>query len=215
MNLDSCFVCNKPVLELDGQYEHFQAYGLNDEDSWVFQQNVIGKCHDTCISSSEFGTFWYHKTLSIKIVQKYHAYEIDGSQVLLIRYWDEEIIVLNKNGTSVRFFLDELKKAKQTRDGIVVSRSLELNVEMDYVDKAEQVRSQLLGEKKVPLKSLYELLELEDQFSHPEIHATSYLVYDRALKRYWVGSWISSQCIYNVLIPADAIKKLEEIRGKK
>ena len=53
MSLSDCFICNKPVIEIDGQFQDFKIYSL-DEKQWikgVIAAKIIGKNTNDLIST--------------------------------------------------------------------------------------------------------------------------------------------------------------------
>jgi hypothetical protein len=57
MNLDTCFICKRPVLEFRSQFEKLDTYLLKESDE-AYQQGAFGWCHARCLSTSNWGAFW-------------------------------------------------------------------------------------------------------------------------------------------------------------
>jgi len=57
MNLDTCFICKRPVLEFRSHFEKLDTYLLKESDE-AYQQGAFGWCHARCLSTSNWGAFW-------------------------------------------------------------------------------------------------------------------------------------------------------------
>jgi hypothetical protein len=62
MNLDNCFICKRPVLEFEGQFDKLDTYLLNESDD-AYQQGAFGWCHARCLSTSNWGAFWAQRRI--------------------------------------------------------------------------------------------------------------------------------------------------------
>ena len=106
---------------------------------------------------------------------------------------------------------EQLKKSKKHKDGLLVKREGEINIELDLLSLAEKFRSDLKKNKKIPLLEVFNALEIRDKVLFPSILEKGNLVFDKTLKRYWVGSWISAQSEYSTLVPTQVLQKIIEI----
>ena len=211
MNLSNCFICNKPIIDIDGQFQDFKIYSLDEsEDAAIINSMKYGKCHNLCIKESEFRHFWYNKVFMLRKKQGYRSTHVNEDWILLVRHLDDDIIGMHKDGISVTFKLNEIKKGSKNQDGLQIKRKCELNIELDDVGIAETFRNRLRDEKKIALMEVFRILKLEDKTKDVKNIENSFLIFDKQLNRYCLDAWISGRCEYFLTIPTALVEKIKQ-----
>lgn len=208
MNLPNCFICNRPVLELQGQFEKFDSYLLNEDDN-ALEQDAYGWCHSSCLSTSEWGAYWHKKYLAFQegLALK-NIQEFNNTYILLKRR--NEFLLLNKNGLSYSFKTSDFKTRKITKNGILIPVSHELNLEFKDRLDVMKIRDTLLEQKTFPLINVVEMFGLKDRLIFPQAIEEGQLHFDEELKEEWRANWVSCQVKYHQYISLENPKELEK-----
>jgi hypothetical protein len=205
MNLESCFICNLPVLELNGQFEKLDTYLLNEDDA-AYQQNAFGWCHTSCLSKSNWGQFWTERRV-------WHLTKVKGfSQVysgtclsVMQNPRTDERIALRSDGVSFNIKPSLLGHRKDYSGGILLPVFEEINLELDEPTLIHDIRDALVRVKYFPLQQLIEALKLNDYLLYPQAVIDGSLRFDKALKREWVDNWVSANVSYSQFIPQEIL----------
>lgn len=206
MNLENCFICQHPVLELSGQFEKLDSYLLNEDDT-AYQQGAFGWCHTSCLSKSQWGEFWTERRI-------WHFTKIKGfskldrgiSLTVLCNPRLHEKLVLRADGVSFAIKQSMLEHKKNCSSGILLPIFEEMNLELDEPELVHNIRDTLEKTKYFPLHKLIKALELNDYLLYPEAVIDGKLHFNKALKREWVGSWVSADVSYHQFIPQDILE---------
>ena len=206
MNLENCFICKHPVLELVGQFEKLDTY-LLEEDDLAYQQGAFGWCHISCLSKSRWGAFWAQRRIwhltSIMGFSKLHN---DVALTLLCNPSMDERLVLRADGVSFTIKLSMLEYKKNCPDGIVLPIFEEINLELDEPELIRNICDTLVRTKYFPLQKLIQALELNDYLLYPQALVDGLLHFNKALKREWVGNWVSADVSYSQFIPKEVLE---------
>ena len=54
--MNSCSLCQLPVLELQGQFENLEAYYAEPQHAAAA---LVGECHSSCIAENIHGRIWH------------------------------------------------------------------------------------------------------------------------------------------------------------
>src|SRR5262245_54584477 len=124
--MNSCTICGFPVLELDGQFENLEPYYAESDHPAA---ELIGECHSSCISNSEYGQTWYEWRIRGYVTGRGYrvAGEIDGWSVL-VHSRLAELFALHIDGCSVGAERSRTRKSEKTIDsGVLVRVDEEFN----------------------------------------------------------------------------------------
>ncbi|MEO1373922.1 MAG: hypothetical protein AAFW70_06310 [Cyanobacteria bacterium J06635_10] len=206
MNLENCFICKRPILELEGQFDKLDTFLLEETDA-AYQEAAFGWCHTRCLSTSKWGEFWSERRI-------WHMTEVMGfkkidniDNLTAIRNPNTgTVTVIQNNG--VTFHLKSsytLDYKKKSPGGILLPISEEMNLELDNSTLVQEIKDTLVKTKSFPLIELVKSLELEDYLLYPEAIADGAIQFDKALKREWIGNWISALAVYDQFVPQAVI----------
>lgn len=201
MNLESCFLCALPVLELKGQFDKLDSYYLQPEDD-AYVQGAYGWCHALCLVRSSWGHFWFtrrreHFTENIG----YQQAASDGEHCVLRHPRTGELLILRADGLMFDVAPRALTKAKPSEGGVMLPIEQEMNIELDEGDLVREIRDDLVNQKRYPLWGLIDGLGIRAQMMFPRALEGGELRLDKRLRREWVGSWISAKAVYHRFLP--------------
>ena len=214
MNLEYCFVCLKPVIPITGESQVFDGYNLSDEDDHIIEDMNLGACHAKCIKESHLNNFWYVKTLALKKNEFFEVTQINENSQLLYRLYNQLFIVLNNDATHISFTLEELKNAKRSSEGLILSRGGEMNIQLDLVAGTQLCRM-LKKKGKISLIEIFRELDIEDKILRPDFMENGVLMFetDHKHRTRCRNGWISGRAKYQVLVPTEAVLKVMEVTG--
>lgn len=211
MNLESCFICKHPVLELTGQFEKLDTYLLSEDDI-AYQEGAFGWCHASCLSKSTWGSFWAERRIcNLTSIRGYSKLCNDGPLTVVYHPRTKEKIVLRSDGVSFTIDSSISVNKKDCSMGILLPVSEEINLELDESELVIRIRETLVKNKSFPLQRLIEELGLTNYLLYPEAITDGNLVFSKSLKREWIGNWVSANVTYNRFIPKEVLKVLSEI----
>ncbi len=201
MNLENCFICKHPVLELTGQFEVLDTYFL-EKDDVALQQGAFGWCHSSCLSKSQWGAFWAERRiLNMTSVRRFSKLHSDVSLTALCNPRTDERIVLRADGVSFYFQPSVLELKKDCPGGILLPIVEEWNLELDEPELIRIIRDALTKTKSFPLQKLVQALGLNDYLLYPEAIVDGELRFNKELEQEWIGNWVSADMSYNQFIP--------------
>ena len=206
MKLESCFICKRLVLELEGQFTKLDTYLLHGDDA-AYQQGAFGWCHLSCLSASNWGNFWTKRRIQhMTEIMGFVKIRSSGSLTALQNPRTGEITVLQDDGVS--FFIPSSSRLRKNRvvpklvpGGVLLPILEEMNLEFDDPLLAQETREALLEFKHFPLSKLIEALKIKDCLLYPNAVSDGTLRFSKVLRRDWVGNWVSAIASYNRFIP--------------
>ncbi len=205
MNLENCFICQHPVLEISGQFEHLDTYLLNEDDT-AYQQGAFGWCHASCLSKSQWGAFWAERRIwHLSSIKGFAKFDSNISVTVLCHPRTYEKIVLRDDGVSFSMKQSIMEHRKPCSGGVLLPIFEEINLELDEPARVKEIRDNLEQTGYFPLHKLIKVLELNDYFLYPEAVVDGMLHFNKALKQEWVGAWISADVSYHQFIPQDVL----------
>ena len=205
MNLENCFICKRPVLEFSGQFEKLDTYLLNEDDT-AYQQGAFGWCHTSCLSKSQWGAFWTkRRVLHFTQVRGFIKLHSNNSFTILCNPRTDEKFVLRDDGISFMIKHSMLEHKKDCPDGSFLPIFEEINLELDEPELTRKIRETLAKTKSFPLMDLVKALDLNDYLLYPDAIIDGALHFNKALKREWVGNWVSANMSYNQFIPQEVL----------
>lgn len=205
MNLEPCFLCSKPVLELAGQFDKLDSYELDPNDTAV-AQGAFGWCHGLCLVRSSWGPLWFERRRA-RYLGPVGYRQIAGSEglVALQNPRTNEKIVLRRDGLMFAFDARALAKKTPCEGGVLLPTVEEMNLELDDPELVKTIRAQLLEQKTFPLSRLVDALGIGDRMLFPGALEQGVLCFDKSLKRLWVGNWVSARAVHARFIPNEVL----------
>jgi hypothetical protein len=201
MNLDSCFICKRPVLEFEGQFEKLDTYLLNESDD-AYQQGAFGWCHARCLSTSNWGAFWAERRIQhMTEVMSFVKSSKIGALTAIRNTRTGEVSVLRTDGITFSVMPSAFDRKKDCLGGILLPVSEEMNLEFDDPKLACEIRDSLVKSRCFPLSKLVEALNLTDSLLYPEAILDGMMQFDKTLKQEWMGNWVSARVAYNQFVP--------------
>jgi hypothetical protein len=201
MNLENCFICKRPVLEFEGQFEKLDTYLLNESDA-AYQQGAFGWCHARCLSTSNWGAFWAERRIQhMTEVMGFAKNSESGTLTAVCNPRTGQVSVLRTDGISFTVMPSAFDSKKDCPGGILLPVSEEMNLEFDDPKLACEIRDSLVKSKCFPLSKLVEALDLTDCLLYPEAILDGMMHFDKTLKREWMGNWVSAIVAYSQFVP--------------
>jgi len=201
MNLDSCFICKRPVLEFEGQFEKLDTYLLNESDD-AYQQGAFGWCDARCLSTSNWGAFWAQRRIQhMTEVMGFAKISETGTLTAIRNPRTGQVSVLRTDGITFSVMPSAFDRKNDCLGGILLPVSEEMNLEFDDPKLACEIRDSLVKSKCFPLSKLVEALNLTDCLLYPEAILDGMMQFDKTLKQHWMGNWVSAMVAYNQFVP--------------
>jgi len=208
MNLESCFICKRRVLEFEGQFEKLDTYLLNESDD-AYQQGAFGWCHAYCLSTSNWGTFWAQRRIQhMTKVMGFAKISQIGTLTAVCNLRKRQVAVLRTDGITFTVMPSALDRKKDCSGGVLLPVSEEMNLEFDDPKLACEIRDSLVKSKCFPLSKLVKALDLRDCLLYPEAIADGMIQFDKTLKRQWMGNWVSAIAAYSQFLPQAVVDLL-------
>jgi len=202
MNLDSCFICKRPVLEFEGQFEKLDTYLLNESDD-AYQQGAFGWCHARCLSASHWGAFWAERRIQhMTKVMGFAKINETSTLTAVCNPRTEQVSVLRTDGITFSVSPSAFDRKKDCPGGILLPVSEPMHLEFDDPKLACEIRDSLVKSRCFPLSELVEALNLTDSLLYPEAVLDGMMQFDKTLKQHWMGNyWVSARVAYNQFMP--------------
>jgi hypothetical protein len=203
MNLDSCFICKRPVLEFEGQFEKLDTYLLNESDD-AYQQGAFGWCHARCLSTSNWGAFWAERRIQhmTEVMGFVKSSEIGALTAIRNPRTGEMIVLRRTDGITFRVRPSAFARKKDCLGGILLPVSENMHLEFDDPKLACEIRDSLVKSRCFPLSKLVEALNVTDCLLYPEAVLDGMMQFDKTLKQHWMGTcWVSAVVAYNQFMP--------------
>lgn len=207
-NAPHCFICSEEVLELTGQYQNLQPYGLEDEHP-IILSHAFGKCHSTCLEKSKWGKKWYEITLrQLKEVQKYKQLDLDFSHFFYRNAYDD-CFFLYKKGSLLTLTNNEINKGEKVGNDFYIIKNQVFSLDLNQSDTKKKIMMDLETKKEIPLKVITDQLGITEKF-HPisDIKEMT-LKYNKPLAKQCFGNWISGELKYLIILPNDSIEPVK------
>jgi len=202
MNLDSCFICKRPVLEFEGQFEKLDTYLLNESDD-AYQQGAFGWCHARCLSTSNWGAFWAERRIQhMTKVMGFAKISETSTLTAVCNPRTEEVSVLRTDGITFSVRPSAFARKKDCLGGILLPVSEPIHLEFDDPKLACEIRDSLVKSRCFPLSKLVEALNVTDCLLYPEAVLDGMMQFDKTLKQHWMSTcWVSAVVAYNQFMP--------------
>lgn len=207
MNLEKCFICNFAVLELKGQFEKLDPYVLNEHEL-AFKKNAFGWCHSKCLCKSTWGAFWAEQ-------QVWHKVHVMGfEEIVRTRHFsiirnprDSTIAIIRSDGVTFNIDASALLLIKKVKnEDIMLPVSEEINIEFDNSAIVNEIKHCLIRNLPYPLQFVVDIFDINEKLIFPKAIDEGYLQFDKKLKQYWIGNWISAKAVYHQFIPKTVVE---------
>jgi len=212
MNLACCFICKRSVLELEGQFDTFDTYLLNESDD-AYQQGAFGWCHAPCLSTFHWRAFWAERRIEhLTQVREFVKIGETGTLTTVRHPRTGEVTVLRTDGITFHVEPSAFDRKKACSEGVLLPVLEEMNLELDDPKLAREIRDSLVQSKCFPLPKLVEALDLTDCLLYPEAILDGRLHFDKTLKREWMGNGVSVKVAYNQFLPQAVVDLVTSAR---
>lgn len=218
MILRSCFVCDRPVLELEGQHLFFDSYRLTQADDEVLGAGAYGACHITCLLASRWGTFWGER------LTKQHIHAVASETLGLSASHNlvcEETLVVRRDGLCCTVRGDDLRRLRPVEGGYVCQVThAEYNLDLsDRGSLAEEIKAELLRQGSYPLPRLIDALGIGPTLFYPPALERGQVVLDQRQQRlasaqrprrrkapFWTKGYVVAGMVYDRFLPAEVVE---------
>ena len=197
-NLENCEVCDRPVLELEGQFEILQPYYADSSDP-AFE--LAGWVHTPCLVGSPLSAPWVD--WRIKHFSGARGYQIaskaEGWTILHDRR-RRALFAFHANGASISADRSEAKMTACAGGGCLsVERDSHLTInDREFITTVQQ---ELVIKKSVPLAKIVDKLGIRDRLQWPEVLSSGEYRLTRQLRRDWSPTSFSARLHHKVFLP--------------
>lgn len=201
MKAPVCRMCQKTVVELNGQYELLDSYYLDGPSSL---DGTWGEWHLSCLRASPYGRRWNElrarNHLEVRSYEK--IAELDSWTVLKNRR-TFETLAFSIHGELLGLTFSGVRLRRVDGGSVYADLYEQFHLELDDADVIQQVQARLASAKAFPILSLYELLGIADRVVHPEALEGALFHWQRDLANKWTRSSVSMRCEYGFFVPAE------------
>jgi hypothetical protein len=208
--ISACFICQRPVLELHGQYMWFAAWMLGPGDE-ALEENALGSVHCSCLSLSAWGAFWSFRLRRYWLEQR--GYRLarwrEPYHVLLpppgapAAHWHP--VVVQDDG--VAFVIESLKDHRGVKDGLFLPHQERIeNLKLE----AELLEPLLRFKPEIPLLEIYRALGVLDTVCHPQALEAAVLKTSASVRKLLSLGALRGDLHYAQFVPNAVLNLLEE-----
>jgi hypothetical protein len=194
-NLPLCLGCQRPVLEISGQFTRLQPYLLRLPTE-KHLLDTAGDWHEWCLEAASLGDGWHHaRVRSLLKPGARPVAEVDGWTVLES---SAEALAVSPAGAVLSL---NFAWHRPTFGGLAgVIREPEMNLQLD-ADRMRVIQDTLERAGHYPLLSLADDLGIRYRLRHPELWRESGLRYDPELREFWSARHLTAALEYSVFVP--------------
>lgn len=202
--MNSCTICQLPVLELDGQFENLEPYYA---ESGHPAADLAGECHSYCVAGSAYGRVWYEwRVRNYTTTRGYRvAAEQDGWTVLLHKR-HPEFLAFHASGISIGAERPAQRGREKIVDGgIVVAIDEEFNFASDDPEVTSELKSHLKKEHRYSILAMLSVLGVADRIQWPQALDNAFFVLDAKLQREWTHTALAMRAQYGKFLPTPVV----------
>lgn len=214
MILRRCFVCDRPVLELEGQHLFFDSYRLTAGDDEVLEAGAYGACHITCLLASRWGVFWSER------LSKQHIHRVLVETPTLSASYNvacKEGLVVRRDGLVCTLARGDLHRLRPVEGGYLCQvKHAEYHLDLsDRGGLAEEIKAELLREGSYPLARLIDALGIGPTLFYPPALEQGQLVLGQRRSRLasatrqgplWTKGYVAAGMVYDKFLPDDVVE---------
>ncbi|MEZ4399956.1 MAG: hypothetical protein R3B06_08055 [Kofleriaceae bacterium] len=194
-----CTGCQRPVLELSGQFENLDSYYI---EHGVPRSDTAGCWHTTCLTQSPYGSVWSDARIRNFTTVRGYAIEATTSEwTVLAEGRTESLVAFSRHGEFLDLCVGNKPHAPvpggARYDRIVPQYNLHLT---DRRIIAE-IQTSLESKGRHPLPALFSALDIVDRVAHPEVMTEACLLLDEELREEWTPEFVCASITHGIYIP--------------
>jgi hypothetical protein len=198
MKLRECIGCERPILELRGQFALLDSFYVDDDETLL---ESAGAWHARCLLDSPYGEAWFvAKRRNFVSVRRYEEVAELPECSVLRNPNTREMLAVQRTGMLLS--LSFSNRPRRVADGFVGTVSEEYNLELADRDAIEAIQDALSGPGSFPLLALFEILGISDRVVHPEALERSVLRYARDTPGRRSRNFVCVRAEYGVFVAA-------------
>ena len=198
--MNSCTLCQLPVLELDGQFENLEPYYVEPNHPAA---ELAGECHSSCIASSEYGSTWHAwRVHNYSTGRGYRVVAEQDGWTVLVHARHPELLAFHIDGSSVGG--ERASKngdGKAVDGGVLVSVDEEFTLRCDDVALVDELKVQLKRDGRYPIARMLDALGISDRVRWPQALDGATFVLDKKLQGEWTRNAIGMSARYAKYLP--------------
>lgn len=198
--MKNCFLCQRPVLALEGEYGRFEEYLLREQDE-VYQKNLYGDAHASCLMESKWGVYWYNTLLKqYEGRMAYQRHRLDDWNFLISPRRD--VTFLHAHG--FKYDLpDGFEKLPRMAHGddFLIQVDREWVFELPELNQAKELRSQLESKGSVSGLELAALIGTADKVANELIMNKTRLSFDADLAPQNMDQFVAGKLTHFLFVP--------------
>lgn len=209
--MNSCSICQLPVLELDGQFENLQPY---DGDTEHPAMELAGECHSSCISTHEYGRTWHD--WRVRSYSSGRGYRVAGEPedwCVLVHPRHPGLLAFHASGFSVARGAPTPRESVAVVDnGILVSVNQEFNLALSDIEIVDELKAGLRSDGKYSILTMLNKLGVADRIKWPQALTSADFVLDKKLQGHWMSAAVSMRARYNQFLPSQIVSFWKSLR---
>lgn len=198
--MNSCTICQLPVLELEGQFENLEPYYAAPDHSAA---ELAGECHSSCIAGSEYGRTWYEwRVRGYSTARGYRIVAEQDGWSVLVHSRHPEFLAFHINGCSVGGDRSSKSRDEKVTDGgLLVSIDEEFNFACNDAAIIDKLKARLKRDGNYPITKVLDALGISARVKWPEaLHGAVFLL-DQTLQRDWTATSVGMRASYAKFLP--------------
>lgn len=211
MKLPRCVACQRPVLEIDGQFTKLDSLYIQPGPD-APPRGSAGWWHLSCFAESPAGPAWYQTRLrNYRDVRRFETVVELASWTVLLGPNRSDVIALGHHGELLGLSLGGHPQARAVPGGRIFPRVDEpFHFDIDDPALIKAIKDGFIAHGSYPLPDVFAALGIADRVVHPEAIEHGRFRFARDLQEFWTPSSVSASVEYGVFIPDELVPYVGE-----
>jgi hypothetical protein len=203
-----CTLCQRPVLEVRGQFEILDSLYLAQESPL---SDSVGIWHTPCLRSTPYGAAWHEVRLrSFTQIRRHPIIATEGEWTIIEQSLTEAPLALSAHGDLLALGFSATRARRVAGGRVYGVVEPDYNLHLDDAAVIREVVDALGSTGSFALLALFEALEIADRVSHPEALEGSVLRVDHRRLRPWTRHCVAARWEYGVFVPDALVKYVRQ-----
>lgn len=198
--MNSCTICQRPVLELDGQFENLEPYYAESEHPAA---DLAGECHSWCVASNAYGRVWHEwRVRNYTTIRGYRIAGVEDGWTVLLHRRHAELLAFHTSGFSVGAERSKQPgREKKITGGVLLAVDEEFNLALNDSQLIDDLKVHLKKDRRYSLMAVLSALGIADRIQWPQALDDGFFVFDAKLQREWTDMALSMRAQYFKFLP--------------
>lgn len=163
--MESCFICNQPVLQLVGEDDFLNPVFLERETVHLLDDGWRGACHSRCICGTSKAKQWAAARMTAFIeIRHYSIVETPEAQICYHPRGLDAFIRLTRDDRCLSISTNSLHKGLSGQPSLFLDEEYNWDLQ-DHKGKLNAIK----GAAKISLRDILEACSIEDLYSSSQL----------------------------------------------